>query len=48
MAPAPVEAFVEALGPEAVLMSDADLREFRDPYSLAGSDHPAPAACVPP
>jgi len=46
MAAAPVEAFVEALGPEAVLTSEADLREFRDPYSFAGWDHPVPAACV--
>jgi 4-cresol dehydrogenase (hydroxylating) len=33
-----VEAFVEALGPDAVLTSELDLREFRDPYAYAGWD----------
>ena len=33
-----VEAFVRALGSEAVLTSAEDLLEFRDPYDFKGSD----------
>src|SRR5258708_16046461 len=43
-----VEAFAEALGPEAVLTSEQDLREFRDPYAYKGSDeHDASAVVMP-
>ena len=33
-----LEAFAAALGPGAVLTSDEDITEFRDPFWLAGDD----------
>lgn len=41
-----VEAFAEALGPDAVLTSEHDLREHRDPYSFAGWDEFTASAVV--
>ncbi|MBO0704749.1 MAG: FAD-dependent oxidoreductase, partial [Candidatus Dormibacteraeota bacterium] len=43
-----IEAFVEALGNDAVLTSEEDLREFRDPYAFKGSDESAASAVVMP
>jgi len=43
-----VEAFVEALGAEAVLTSEDDLREYRDPYDFKGSDEYTASAVVMP
>jgi FAD/FMN-containing dehydrogenase len=43
-----LEALVEALGAEAVLTAEADLREFRDPYAFKGSDeYDAGAVVIP-
>jgi hypothetical protein len=33
-----IEALVVALGADAVLTSEQDLREYRDPYDFQGSD----------
>jgi len=43
-----VEAFVEALGADAVLTSEDDLREYRDPYDFKGSDEYTASAVVMP
>ena len=43
-----VEAFIRALGPDAVLSSADDLGEFRDPYDFKGSDEFIPSAVVMP
>src|SRR5215471_4278191 len=43
-----VEAFVEALGAEAVLTSEDELREYRDPYDFKGSDEYTASAVVMP
>src|SRR4051794_39366200 len=43
-----LEAFAAVLGPGAVLSSDADIAEFRDPFWLAGDDtHSASAIVMP-
>jgi 4-cresol dehydrogenase (hydroxylating) len=41
-----IEAFVEALGADAVLTSDEDLLEWRDPYDYKGSDEYTGSAVV--
>ena len=43
-----VEAFVEALGADAVLTSEDELREYRDPYDYKGSDQYTASAVVMP
>lgn len=43
---AALEAFVLALGPNAVLTSPEDLHEFRDPYDFQGSDEYTASAVV--
>jgi 4-cresol dehydrogenase (hydroxylating) flavoprotein subunit len=43
-----VEAFVEALGADAVLTSEDELREYRDPYDYKGSDEYTASAVVTP
>ena len=43
-----VEAFVEALGADAVLTSQDELREYRDPYDYKGSDEYTASAVVMP
>jgi 4-cresol dehydrogenase (hydroxylating) flavoprotein subunit len=45
---AAVEAFVRALGADAVLTSEVDLREYRDPYDFQGSDAYTASAVVTP
>ena len=41
-----VDAFVEALGRDAVLVAEDELREFRDPYTFSGWDEHAASAVV--
>ena len=41
-----VEDFTAALGPTAVLTSEEDLREFRDPYAYVGWDEFTASAVV--
>src|SRR5256884_9950542 len=41
-------AFTAALGPDAVLTSEEDLREFRDPYAYVGWDEFIASAVVVP
>jgi hypothetical protein len=41
-----IEQFIEVLGADAVLTTEADLREFRDPYSHASWDQHNAAAVV--
>ena len=43
-----MEAFVEALGADAVLTSEDELREYRDPYDYKGSDEYTASAVVTP
>jgi 4-cresol dehydrogenase (hydroxylating) len=43
-----VNTFVATLGPDAVLTSERDLREFRDPYAYVGWDDFAASAVVMP
>jgi 4-cresol dehydrogenase (hydroxylating) len=43
-----VEAFVSALGADAVLTSEEDLREYRDPYAYVGWDEFTASAVVMP
>jgi 4-cresol dehydrogenase (hydroxylating) len=43
-----VEAFAAALGPDAVLTSEQELREFRDPYAYVGWDEFIAGAVVMP
>jgi 4-cresol dehydrogenase (hydroxylating) len=43
-----IEALVVALGADAVLTSEQDLREYRDPYDFQGSDDYTAAAVVTP
>jgi FAD/FMN-containing dehydrogenase len=43
-----VEAFVRALGEDSVLLSEDDLREYRDPYDYKGSDEYTASAVVTP
>jgi len=43
---AAIAAFADALGPDAVLTSERDLREHRDPYSYAGWDEFTASAVV--
>ena len=43
-----VQAFVDALGADAVLTSDEDLLEWRDPYDFKGSDEYTGSAVVMP
>ena len=43
-----IDAFTAALGPAKVLTSDADLREFRDPFQyVAWDDYTASAVLMP-
>ena len=43
-----LDEFAALLGPEAVLTADADLREFRDPYSFVGWEEHTASAIVSP
>src|SRR6266568_3143986 len=43
-----VAAFTAALGPDAVLTSEQDLREYRDPYAYVGWDEFTASAVVMP
>ena len=43
-----VGAFVETLGADAVLTSEDELREYRDPYDYKGSDEYTASAVVTP
>jgi len=43
-----VESFVEVLGADAVLTSEDELREYRDPYDYKGSDEYTASAVVTP
>ena len=43
-----LEAFAEALGADAVLTSEDELREYRDPYDFKGSDRYTGSAVVTP
>jgi FAD/FMN-containing dehydrogenase len=43
-----VEALAQALGSDAVLTSEAELREYRDPYDYKGSDEYTASAVVTP
>lgn len=43
-----VTAFTAALGPDAVLTSERDLREYRDPYAYVGWDEFTASAVVMP
>ena len=41
-----LEAFARALGEDAVLRSEEELQDFRDPYTFAGWDEHRPAAVL--
>ncbi len=43
-----LQAFVDVLGPDAVLTSEEDLHEYRDPYDYKGSDEYTASAVVMP